>query len=115
MSKKPRPVAEVFPPGDFIREEIKFRGWSQGELARILGRPLQVVNQIINAKKAITPQTARELEAALGPSAKFWLNLEATWQLSKEDDVDPGIAVRARALAKVAPQRARHRIAAKGN
>jgi len=33
-----RTPAEVFPPGEFIREEIEARGWSQVELAEILGR-----------------------------------------------------------------------------
>ena len=32
-----RDSAEVFPPGEFIREEIEARGWSQVELAEILG------------------------------------------------------------------------------
>jgi hypothetical protein len=39
MAKR-RPKYEAFPPGDDIREEIEYRGWSQGDLARNTGRPL---------------------------------------------------------------------------
>jgi HTH-type transcriptional regulator/antitoxin HigA len=95
MAKR-RPKYEAFPPGDHIREEIEYRGWSQGELARIMGRPLQVINQIINGKKAITARTARELEAALGPSAETWMNLETSYRLYIAEEADPQIAVRAK-------------------
>jgi HTH-type transcriptional regulator / antitoxin HigA len=96
VAAKNRPVAAVLPPGDFIREELEVRGWSQSELAAILGRPFQTVNAIINGRKAITSRTARELEAALGPSAEFWMNLEVCYQLHKEREPDPKIAARAR-------------------
>ena len=59
MATKRRPIAEVFPPGDFIREELEARGWTQTDLATILGRPFQVVNAIINGRKAITSRTAQ--------------------------------------------------------
>ena len=55
---------------------------TQKELATRLGRPPQVINEIINAKKAITPETALGLETALGISAGFWINLEADYQLT---------------------------------
>jgi len=35
-----RKVAEVFPPGEFIRDELEARGWTQEVFAEILGRPL---------------------------------------------------------------------------
>ena len=81
-----RTPAEVFPPGEFIREELQERGWTQADLARILGRPLSAVNQIINGKKAITADTARQLSEAFGTSAQLWLNLEATYRLSLARD-----------------------------
>ncbi len=95
MAKR-RPNYQVFPPGDHIREEIEDRGWTQGDLARIMGRPVQVVNEIINGRKAITARTARELEAALGPSAELWMNLETSYRLYKEGKADPQITARAR-------------------
>jgi HTH-type transcriptional regulator / antitoxin HigA len=96
MSQRNRRVAEVFPPGAFLREELAARGWSQRELAEVLGRPFQAVNAIVNGRKQITPRTARELEAAFGPSAEFWLNLEMAYQLHREVPPDPGIARRAK-------------------
>ena len=95
MRKRLMP-AEVFPPGEFIRDELKARGWSQGDLARIIGRPLQVVNQIIKGKKRITPETAVELAAAFGTSPDAWLNLETAYRLSQVGPADPEIAKRAR-------------------
>jgi len=95
--KHVRTIAEAFPPGDFIREELDARGWSQGDLARIIGRPLQMVNQIINGKKAITAQTAKELGAALGTGPEVWMNLEAQWQLRAAPEPDRAIARRAKA------------------
>ncbi len=55
----------VIHPGESLAEEIRFRGMSQKELATRMGRPPQVVNEIIRGKKAVTPETALELEAVL--------------------------------------------------
>jgi HTH-type transcriptional regulator/antitoxin HigA len=95
MSRSNRPIAQVFPPGAFIQEELEARGWSQRDLAEVLGRPLQAVNAIINGRKQITPRTARELEAAFGTSAEFWLNLEIADRLQREHSPDPAITRRA--------------------
>jgi addiction module HigA family antidote len=109
MAKR-TPKYEAFPPGDLIRRELEHRGWTQGDLARIMGRPLQTVNQIINGSKAITARTALELEAALGPEAQFWLNLETSWRLYIEAKADPAIAARAKAQGKASHDGAtRHR------
>jgi HTH-type transcriptional regulator/antitoxin HigA len=99
MTETYRPVAEVFPPGEFINDELQARGWTQTDLARILGRPLQTVNAIINGKKAITSQTAWELGAAFGTSPEFWMNLETAYRMAQVREVDPGIAERARACS----------------
>jgi len=78
-----RKPAEVFPPGEYLKDELDERGWSQVEFAEIIGRPVRVVNEIIAGKVQITPKTATEISAALGTSAQFWLNLETYYQLSK--------------------------------
>jgi HTH-type transcriptional regulator/antitoxin HigA len=88
--------AEVFAPGEYLRDELEARGWTQAQFARILGRPLQIVNEIINGKKRITEETALELAAALGTSAKVWLNLENSYRLHRAKRPNPAISRRAR-------------------
>ncbi len=96
-----RTPAEVFPPGEFIKEELEARGWTQTDLAAILGRPFQLVNDIITAKRTITPETAKGLGDAFGTGAQFWLNLESLHQLNRVKNVDPDVARRARLYALV--------------
>ncbi len=92
-----RTPAEVFPPGEFIREEIEARRWSQVEFAEILGRPPRLVSELIAGKRAVTPETAKGLAAAFGTSAQLWLNLESSYQLSKlKHDESDEISRRAR-------------------
>ena len=61
-----RAPAEVFPPGEFLQDELAARGWTQTEFAEIIGRPTRVVNEIIAGKRSISPETARDLAAGLG-------------------------------------------------
>ena len=91
--------AEVSPPGRLLKRELDARGWSQSDLAEILGRTVAVVNEIILGKRGITPETARGLADALGTSAALWLNREASYRLSllQDDDV---VARRARLYEK---------------
>ena len=71
-------------PGEYLAEEIKARGISQKDLARRIGRPANAINEIINGKKAITAETALQLEGILPEiPARFWLNLETDYQLTK--------------------------------
>lgn len=65
-------------PGTVLRREIEARGWTQKQLAALIGRPPQAVNEIVVGKKAITPETALDLEAAFGEDlpAEYWLRLE---------------------------------------
>nr|WP_290224141.1 HigA family addiction module antitoxin [Trichocoleus desertorum] len=103
MSQNLRP-ARVVPPGRILSRELEARGWTQKELAEIIGRPPQVINEIIRGTKQITPETALELSAALGTSAEFWTNLEANYRLhiARTKKNDPGIA-RKSALYSLAP------------
>ncbi len=70
------------PPGEVLSEEIEALGMSQKDLASALDRPVQVVNEIINAKKAITQETALELERVLGIGAHVWAGLESTYRMT---------------------------------
>src|SRR5437762_1484660 len=78
-------------PGEVIREMLEKRGWAQIDLARILGRPIPTINEIIQGKRGLMPEMALALAAAFGNDAQFWMTLEANRQLanaeSPSDDV----------------------------
>jgi HTH-type transcriptional regulator/antitoxin HigA len=72
------------PPGEYLAEEIDARGISQKELAKRMGRPVNAINEIINGKKSITAETALQLEEVMPEiPARFWLNLETDFQLTR--------------------------------
>jgi addiction module HigA family antidote len=62
----------VTPPGETLRDILEERGISQSALAARMGRPKKTMSEIINAKAAITPETALQLELVLGVPASFW-------------------------------------------
>lgn len=96
-----RRPAEVFAPGEFLRDEIEERGWTQMDLAEVLARPVGLVNEIISGKRGISAETARGLSAAFGTTPEFWMNLEAAYQLSRvRDDDGDGVTRRARLYEK---------------
>lgn len=74
-------AAEAFPAGEYLRDELAERGWSETEFAQIIGRPVQAVSEILNGKKEITTETAVALGDGLGTSAELWLNLQVAYRL----------------------------------
>jgi HTH-type transcriptional regulator/antitoxin HigA len=68
------------PPGEILLEALQERAMTQSELARRTDRPLKTINEIIKGKAAITPETAIQLERALGISARVWNGLEANYR-----------------------------------
>ena len=73
----------AIPPGETLADEIAARGMSQTDLAARLGRPVQVVNEIVRGTKSITDDTALGLEGVLGIPAKFWVNLEQNYRMTR--------------------------------
>lgn len=95
-----RVPAEVFPPGEFLRDELEAREWTQQELADILDRPPRLISELIAGKRAITPETATGLAEAFGTSAEYWLNLECQYQLSKVKSTGGQVARKSRLYTK---------------
>lgn len=77
-------LAEAFPAGEVLADELDARGWTQAEFADILGRPAQFVSEIIAGKKEITRESAAQIGAALGTSAELWLNLQDSYFLWRQ-------------------------------
>ncbi|GAB1543628.1 HigA family addiction module antitoxin [Scytonema sp. NUACC21] len=80
MSQKLTP-ARVPTPGKILYRELEARGWTQKDLAEIMGCSVDTINKIIRGSKEITLETAIELSQALGTSPEFWTNLEAKYRL----------------------------------
>lgn len=73
----------AIPPGETIRENMELLGMNQVELAARLGITQKHLSNILNGNAPITYETALKLEAVIGPSAQFWMNLETNYQLDK--------------------------------
>ncbi len=73
--------ARVVPPGRILKRELSARGWTQKDLAAIIGRPPQAISEIARGKKQITSETALQFASAFDTSPEFWLNLESSYQL----------------------------------
>lgn len=69
-------------PGELLVEELEVREMTQKQLAEAMGRPPQVINEIVNGKKAITAETALQLERVLDIPAQFWMNLQTGYDLT---------------------------------
>lgn len=81
MSRGP---AEAFPAGEHLVEELDARGWTQAEFAEILGRPPQVISEIVSGKKEITRESAAQIAAALDMSPQYWLNYQDQYHLWRQ-------------------------------
>ncbi len=74
--------ARAVRPGIILQREIEARGWTQNDLADMIGRPQQTISEIVRGTEQITPETALELSEAFGTSPEFWMNLETNYRLS---------------------------------
>jgi addiction module HigA family antidote len=69
-------------PGEFLETRfLKPLGISQTELAAALGISRRRVNELINGRRAITPDTAVRLAMYFGNDAAFWMHLQVAWDM----------------------------------
>ena len=71
------------PPGEYLEEVIESLGMSKGELAKRMDRPPAKLSAIFSGEKAITPDTALQLERATGVPAHVWTGLENEYRLAQ--------------------------------
>ena len=70
-------------PGEILDEEfLKPLGITQTALARHIGVPVRRINEIVRRRRAISPETAQLLAAALGTTAQFWMNAQTSYELA---------------------------------
>ena len=69
-------------PGEFLETRfLKPLGISQTELAEALGVSRRRVNELVNGRRAITPDTAVRLAMYFGNDAAFWMHLQVAWDM----------------------------------
>ena len=78
-------------PGVFIQDELEARGWSQRELAFILGRSEQSLGRLLSGKASVTPATAEEFSDAFGISVDLFLNLQRSYDLATSKNPDSNV------------------------
>lgn len=71
-------------PGEILLEEfLKPHGLTQVALATHLGVPIQRINELVKAKRGVTPSTAWLLAGAFGTTPEFWVSLQANHDLAR--------------------------------
>jgi len=72
-------------PGEVLQEDfLRPLGLSQYRLAKDIGVPPRRVNEIVKGERGITADTALRLGRYFKMSAQFWLNLQAHYDLERE-------------------------------
>ena len=69
-------------PGDLLAILMTYHGMTRAGLASLIGRPAQMLSEIVNGKKRVTAETAMQLEDVFGMSARIWLSLQAEMDLA---------------------------------
>jgi len=88
MSSKRKLANDLVPgsamhPGELLRDELEAREMKQVELAKELGIAKNVMSEIINGKRNLTPELAVRLEDALGIKAEFWMKYQVSYKIDK--------------------------------
>jgi antitoxin HigA-1 len=74
-------------PGEILMEEfLKPLGVTQYKLAKDIHVPARRINEIVHGKRSITADTALRLSRYFNLSERFWLNLQARYDLEVEKD-----------------------------
>src|SRR5438876_4535695 len=83
----PRQKFAPIHPGEVLNEEFLIPlGISQSRLAKETSVPPQRINEIVHGARAISADTALRLARYFGTSERFWLNLQARYDLEIEKD-----------------------------
>jgi addiction module HigA family antidote len=98
---KHSPTLPLIHPGEILREEfMRPLGLSQARLARDISVPPRRIASIVHGKRAVTADTALRLSRFLGTSERFWMNLQAHYDLEVERDrLGPRLAAEVAVLA----------------
>jgi len=69
---------------ELLAENLSRMDWR--ELALALRVPATRMNDIVNEKRGITADTALRLSRYFGTTSRFWMNMQASWELEVAED-----------------------------
>ncbi len=74
-------------PGELLKEELIERGISQMEFAKLIDVPYTALNEILNGKRPMSVDFSMRVEAALGISSEWFINMQAEYnvQVARRD------------------------------
>jgi HTH-type transcriptional regulator / antitoxin HigA len=93
--------AEAIPPGEYLKDELDARGWTQDDLADVTGITRRQIVNLIMGKSGITPETAIALGQALGQDPQTWMHLQVAYELAIAAKDDRDVERRAMIFGKV--------------
>ena len=74
-------------PGEILLEEfLTPLAVSQYQLAKEIRVPARRINEVVHGQRRITADTALRLARFFGTSERFWINLQARYDLEVEKD-----------------------------
>jgi antitoxin HigA-1 len=78
MIKNPKPMHPGFVLNEIYMQEM---GLNQSQLAKKCDCSPRKINEIVNGKRAISPDFALVLERVLGTTAEIWVRIQAEYDL----------------------------------
>ena len=91
-TKTKKRLAPVHPGEILDLEFLKPLAITQYRLAERIHVPRRRINEIVLGQRSISADTALRLARFFGTTERFWLNLQATFDLEKERDrIGPGL------------------------
>jgi antitoxin HigA-1 len=86
MARKKKLLSPIY-PGEILREDyLKPLGLSMNRLAMDLHVPVTRISEIVHERRGITSDTALRLARYFKTSARFWMNLQAAYDLEVPED-----------------------------
>jgi len=74
---------ELTHPGEMLKIEIvEGRNLTIAKAADLLGVTRPTLSNVLNGKAAITPNIALRVETVFGGTARFWVRLQSSYDLS---------------------------------
>ena len=82
----PRTLSPIHPGEVLLQDFLEPLGLSQYRLAHDISVPPRRINEIVHGNRAISADTALRRARYFGTTDRFWLNLQARFDLEQERD-----------------------------